>query len=408
MATPPRTTLLLIAGLVVGLVVGVVVGVVAARSTDTDGTRAPRTTTTPPPTGVTDDGTLARSVILVNGDGMGTAHREAARLAQHGVDGVLVMDSLPVAGLQSTSSADEQESVTDSAAAASAWATGRRTDNGAISVDVDGAALPVLGALAREAGRSTGLVTTAQVTDASPAAFFSNSADRQQQGDIARQYVEVSRPDVVLGGGADWWPDELVSAAVDTGYEHVTDGGSLAAAQGDRLLGLFADQEMFTAAPEGEGDAYDPAVPLADMTARALDVLSRDPDGFFLLVEEEAVDEMSHANNGAGMLQAMDALEDAVGVARAYVADHPDTLLIITGDHESGGLSVEDTGEDGEDQDGPFPVAGSDHGFVLDWTTTAHTGAPTPVTAEGPGSEQLTGFYPNTRLHEVMRETLTG
>jgi alkaline phosphatase len=164
---------------------------------------------------------------------------------------------------------------------------------------------------------------------------------------------------------------------------------------------------MFSAQPEGRGDAYDPAVPLAEMTAAALDVLSRDPDGFFLFVEEEAVDEMSHANNGELMLQAMAALEDTVEVARAYVAEHPDTLLIVTGDHECGGLAVEDTGDRGGDQDGPFPVADGDQQFVLDWTTTAHTSAPTPVTAEGPGSEALAGFYPNTHLYEVMREALT-
>jgi alkaline phosphatase len=143
------------------------------------------------------------------------------------------------------------------------------------------------------------------------------------------------------------------------------------------------------------------------MTTAALDVLSRDPDGFFLFVEEEAVDEMSHANNGELMLRAMRSLEDAVRVARAYVAEHPDTLLIVTGDHDSGGLTVEDAdGIDG-DEDGPFSVAGSDLEFELDWTTTGHTGAPTPVTAEGPGSAALAGFYPNTHLYQVMREALT-
>ena len=182
------------------------------------------------------------------------------------------------------------------------------------------------------------------------------------------------------------------------GYTQVTDADELAAADGDRLLGLFADEEMFVA---------EPAVPLADMTAAALDVLSRDPDGFFLFVEEEAVDAMSHANNGELMLRAMRSLEDAVRVARAYVAAHPDTLLIVTGDHDSGGLTVEDADGIDDGEDGPFPVAGSDEEFILDWTTRGHTGAPTPVTAEGPGSEQLTGFYPNTHLYEVMREALT-
>ena len=392
----------------------------------------------------------ARNVIFVNGDGMAAAHREAGRLDQVGFDGQLAMDLLPVTGLQTTDPRDPDDTVTDSAAGASAWATGVKTYNGAISVDVDGNPLPTIGAQAREAGLATGLVTTAQVTDATPAAFFSNSTDRARQDSIARQYLEVSKPRVVLGGGEDWWlpagdegafppragdtedPEvsrstqgDLVAQAQGLGYEYVTDAAGLAAADGDRLLGLFANEEMFQMRPEGEGDEYAPVVPLADMTRKALDVLSDDRDGFFLLVEEEGVDEMAHDNNGTRMLQAMRALDDAVQVARDYVAHHPDTLLIVTGDHECGGLTIEDVAVDdesgpggtlagtpaGEDEtvsgeDGPFAVAGSDKTFALDWTTTSHTGAPTVVTAEGPGSRDLVGYYPNTHLHEVLSDAL--
>lgn len=390
----------------------------------------------------------ARSVIFVNGDGMGASHREAARLVLEGYDGQLAMNSLPVAGLQTTDARDPEEAVTDSAAAASAWATGVKTYNGAISVDVDRNPLPTLGQEAEEAGKAGGIVTTAQVTDASPAAFFANTTDRYLQDDIARQYLEVSHPEVILGGGEDWWlpagdagafpdapaedPEEgsrstlgnLVAVAQERGYEYVTDADGLAAAEGDLLLGLFANEEMFQQAPEGEGDQYDPAVPLADMTAKALDVLSQDEDGFFLVVEEEAVDEMAHANNAARTLEAMASLDAAVEVALDFVAAHPDTLLVVTGDHETGGLAIENVDPEDESgpggtledieggtdsgEDGPFDVAGSDLQFVVDWTTTGHTGEPTPVTAEGPGSEQLTGIYPNTHVHDVVREVLRG
>jgi alkaline phosphatase len=383
----------------------------------------------------------ADSVILINGDGMAAAHREAARLDQAGFDGDLVMDSLPVAGLQTTDPRDPEDTVTDSAAAATAWATGQKTFNGAISVDVEGNPLTPLGTEAKRTGKATGLVTTAQVTDATPAAFFSSVEDRGEQSEIARQYLEVSKPDVILGGGEDRWlptgdegafpprtgdtedpeistaPGDLVAEAQDLGYEYVNSADGLAAAEGDRLLGLFANEEMFQQRPEGEGDEYSPVVPLADMTTKALAVLDESRDGFFLLVEEEAVDEMSHENNATRMLQAMRALEDAVQVARDYVAQHPDTLLIVTGDHECGGLTIEDVDDADESgdattisaEDGPFPVADSDgKQFVLDWTTTSHTGAPTPVTAEGDGSEALEGYYPNTRLHEVMRSALIG
>jgi alkaline phosphatase len=391
------------------------------------------------------DDSEGRSVIFVNGDGMAAVHREAARLDQVGFDGELAMDSLAVSGTQSTDSADPSSTVTDSAAAASAWATGEKTYNGAVSVDLEGNPLAVLGAEAKQSGRATGLVTTAQVTDATPAAFFSATADRGDQDDIARQYVEVTKPDVVLGGGEDWWlpagspgayrdspagdseegsrgtKGNLVARAEESGYEYVTDADQLAEADGDRLLGLFANQEMFQQEPENEGDEFAPVVPLATMTEKALDVLSRDEDGFFLLVEEEAVDEMSHQNNGARMLESMRSLEAAVKVARDFVREHPDTLLIVTGDHESGGLTIEEVGSDDESgpggtlgrgttgegdttsgEDGPFRIADSDKTFALDWTTGSHSAVTTPVTAEGPGSERLSGHYPNTHLHEVV------
>jgi alkaline phosphatase len=383
----------------------------------------------------------ARNVIFINGDGMGAAHREAARLDQEGFDGQLAMNSLSATGLQTTDPRDPRATITDSAAAATAWATGQKTYNGAISVDVNRKPLLTLGAEAERAGKATGIVTTAQVTDASPAAFFSTTPDRTRQSDIAKQYLEVTKPEVILGGGEDWWlpagtpgtyadapaddPTEaskstqgdLVGQAQRLGYQYVSDAAGLNRARGDRLLGLFSNEEMFQQRPEGQGDEYDPVVPLPDMTRKALDTLSRDRDGFFLLVEEEGVDEMSHDDNGTRMLEAMRALDDAVQVARDYVAKHPDTLLIVTGDHECGGLTVEDvdgTDESGNapgsisSEDGPFPVHGDTKQFVLDWTTAGHSGAPTVVTAEGPRSEELVGYYPNTHLHDVMHEVLFG
>lgn len=381
----------------------------------------------------------ARNVIFMVGDGMAAAHREAARLHLTGLDGRLAMDRLRYSGLMTTSPDDPEDTVTDSAAAASAWATGEATYNGAISVDVDGNPLPVLGARARVAGKRTGLVTTAQVTDATPAAFFSNSAERSAQDDIARQYLEVSRPDVILGGGEDWWlpagtpgayPDRpaedptegsrgtrgnLIEQARRAGYTYVSTPAQLAAASPrDRLLGLFSNQEMFQQRPEGQGDVYSPVVDLATMTRTALANLERDRDGFFLLVEEEGIDEFAHNNNGTRVLQTMASLDRTVALARNYVAAHPDTLLIVVGDHECGGLTVEDVSDTDESgtgvsaEDGPFTVRdGGGKDFVMDWTTTSHTGVDIPLTASGPGAERLTGKFPNTYVHDVLEPALT-
>ncbi|MEU2349921.1 alkaline phosphatase [Modestobacter sp. NPDC049651] len=388
----------------------------------------------------------ARSVIFINGDGMSAAHREAARLALAGYQGDLTMNTLGATGLQTTDPDDVNDTITDSAAAATAWATGVKTYNGAISVanapkngqDAAGRQLLTLGAEAKRAGKATGIVTTAQVTDASPAAFFSNTDNRNNQDDIARQYLEVTEPDVILGGGEDRWlpagspgafPDtpaedpsekssstkgDLVQEAQQLGYQYVTDAKGLQRANGDKLLGLFANEEMFQQRPEGQGDVYSPVVPLPDMTAKALTTVSKDKDGFFLFVEEEGVDEFSHEDNATRMLQSMQYLEQTVQLARDYVKAHPDTLLIVTGDHDCGGPTVEgvdSTDESGDGisaEDGPFAVPGDTRKFVLDWTTSGHTGVPTVVTGTGYGSEQLVGSYPNTHLHDVMHQVLFG
>ncbi|MEW2247901.1 alkaline phosphatase [Streptomyces sp. NPDC006975] len=380
--------------------------------------------------------TTAKNVIFVNGDGMAAAQREAARLHLAGLDGQLAMDRLPVSGQLTTSPHDPKAVVTDSAAAATAWATGEKTYNGAISVDVDGNPLATLGQQAKAAGKSTGLATTAQVTDASPAAFFANTANRKAQDEIARQYIDVSKPDVILGGGEDWWlpkgtpgafPDQpaedpsegslgtkgnLITKAQKAGYHYVSSADQLGKARNGKLLGLFSNEEMFQQRPEGEGDVYKPVVDLATMTSKALDSLGKNKKGFFLLVEEEGVDEFAHENNGTRMLQAMQQLEKAVAVARAYQATHPDTLLVITGDHECGGLTVEENDTADESgtgisaEDGPFSIRSSDKTFTLDWTTAGHTGVDVPVTASGPLASRFTGKHPNTYVHDVLKQVL--
>ncbi|MFS0706267.1 alkaline phosphatase [Cellulomonas sp. 179-A 9B4 NHS] len=391
-------------------------------------------------------GGSARNVVLLVGDGLSIAARDAIRLATVGQDGELAMDSLRYAGWTHTDSADPEEAVTDSAAGATAFATGVRTYNGAVSVDVAGTPVPTLLEHARRLRKATGLVTTAQVTDATPAAFGAHVPDRADQSEIARQYLDDTRPDVILGGGEDWWypegdegafPDDpadprpevsrsrhgnLVERAEALGYDYVTTADELAATRAERVLGLFANEEMFEQAPEGQGDEYAPTVPLATMTGTALDVLSRDRHGFFLLVEEEAIDEFAHNNNAARTLQAGQAFDETVAVVRDFAARHRGTLVVVVGDHETGGLAIENVDPDDESgdpastspevlqslEDGPFDVAGSDLQFTVDWTTSGHTGASTPLTAEGPGAERLARVQDNTDVFVVLRDAMRG
>lgn len=375
----------------------------------------------------------AQSVVVFVGDGMSDQQRNAIQLATRGLSGRQPINDFPVSGLASTHSADPKQLVTDSAAAATAMANGIKTDNGAVGVDVDGGPVESVLEDARRSGRTTGIVTTSLVTDATPAAFGgAHVADRDQHSMIARQFLEHSKPDVILGGGEDYWypPDDpgalpdhpaedpsegssgtegdLVARARQLGYSYVTSSGELRTADGTKLLGLFANQDMYQ---YGNGNAsYDPRVSLPMMTRKALSVLDDDPNGFFLMVEQEATDSMSHVNNGKLMLEAGRALNDAVRVAQRYASSHPRTLLLVTGDHETGGLSVESAApkDDGTDpsEDGPFPIAGSDKSFVMDWTTHGHTNADVPVTAGGPGSRLLNGYYPNTHIHDALARSL--
>lgn len=392
-----------------------------------------------------DDPEAARNVIFFIGDGMGEAQRRAGQLSSVGLTGTLIMDSLPVTGRVGTNAAGD-EWITDSAAAATAYGTGVKTTNGAIGVDSSGATVTNLAELAKAAGKSVGVVTTSQVTDASAAAFAAHVPDRDDQSEIARQMIEEIELDVILGGGESRWlpegtpgafPDnppedpeeqsrsdqgDLIARAQELGYEYVSDAAGLDAASGPKLLGLFANEEMFQQFPEGQGDVYEPVVSLDQMTAKAIEVLSQNPNGFFLVVEEEAIDELGAANNSVLTIEGVLELDKAVGLGVEFAEANPDTLLLVTADHEVGGMVIEalddpeeldESGSGGtvaaaaaatpmageaetySGEDGPFPIAGSEQMFVIDWTTGGHTPGRVPLTAMGPGSERLVGNYEN-------------
>lgn len=376
----------------------------------------------------------AKNVILLIGDGMGQAHRFAGQLASVGLVGRLRMDQFPFAGLMGTTSDDPQSIVTDSAAAATAMACGIKTYNRAIGVRPDLTPVPSVLDVAKWAGKRTGLITTCHVTDATPAAFAAHVDLRVNHREIARQYIEDTAVDVILGGGREHWHavyrgDEngtngsLLERAATLGYAIASTPSELEMARSHepgKLLGLFAEKELFSQESEGHGDRYDPPVSLAEMTQAAIEILDRGPNGFFLMVEEAAIDRMAHRNNAPLTIRGVQALDDAVGVAIRYAERHPDTLVIVAADHETGGLAlagpddpaypyelppdVDEAEFAGED--GPFRIAGSSRRFIMGWTTTGHTAAAVPVSAMGPGAERVHGLFENTDLFTVMVEAM--
>jgi alkaline phosphatase len=350
----------------------------------------------------------AQAVMLFIGDGMGEAHRNAARWSNAGQSEALAMDRMPTLGWSQTASADS--AVTDSAAAATALATGIKTNNGMIGQDPAGNPWTTILERAQASGMAVGLVTNVQMTHATPAAFAAHVPDRNMMTEIASQML-TTRVDVLLGGGEDEFlpggitgcypePGErtdgrnLITEAKNAGYTYVCDAASLAAldpASTSKLLGLFAD--------EGMTRPYSPS--LEEMTQKAIDILSQDPDGFFLMVEGGQIDWASHANNATNVISDAVGFDGAVALGKDYAASADNVLIIVTADHETGGMSV----DLGSGDQGPFFMPEGTT-FYVSWSTDYHTAADVPITAQGPWSDLLAGTHENTYIHEMMRQAL--
>jgi alkaline phosphatase len=314
-----------------------------------------------------------RNVILMIGDGMGFGQINLARLSPGG--GALRVDTMPVVGLVRVSPLDD--AVPDSAAAATALAGGRRTRNGRIAELPDGTPVRTVLEASEQVGRSTGLVTTTTITHATPAAFGAHVRSRAMESEIAAQLIEVGA-DVLLGGGLRYFlprgasgsgradPRDLRAEARADGFALVESRQALREASGPRVLGLFALQGMTTRPPEPS---------LAEMTARAIELLAQDPDGFFLMSEGGQIDWACHDNDAARTLDQMRGFDEAVEAALGFARRRGDTLVLVTADHETGGLTLI--------QDG--------HGFSVRWSTDGHTASDVPLFAEGPGAGRFAG-----------------
>lgn len=351
-------------------------------------------------------------VILFIGDGMGAEHHQAAAWMGLGRDGHLVMDGLEVHGSLRTTSVRNQ--VTDSAAAATALASGVKTKNGLVGLNPDGEEVITAFDRAQELGLAVGLVTNTQLPHATPAGFAAHSENRWDMNGIAPQLLDAE-VDVLLGGGENYFlptgnqgchPEpgkredgrNLVVEAQEAGYHTLCRPEELAALETEgigRLLGVFAD--------EGIPRPFQPS--LAAMTSAAVEVLSQDPEGFFLVVESGQIDWASHGNVAVNAIQDTLALDEAVQVGLDFADSHANTLLIVTADHETGGMDAhsQPTGKKGED--GPFTGPG-EFVFYVTWSTDTHTDAPVPVTAQGPGAYILEGENDITAVYRAVLEAL--
>ncbi|PKK90803.1 MAG: alkaline phosphatase [Candidatus Wallbacteria bacterium HGW-Wallbacteria-1] len=285
-----------------------------------------------------------KNVILLIGDGMGNGARTLTHLLYRAEGRKLAMESFPVAGLINTYSMNYP--VTDSAAAGSALATGFKTNNKMISVDPDGNFQVTILEKARQAGYRVGLVSNTPISHATPGSFGGHSLDRNDKYTIAEQIL-ANGTDVMLGGGRKYfsyskasakYPErpDLIARARDSGYKVVFNRRELIAAGAQpKLLGLFTDNQM-----EYDIDRKvfsEPA--LNEMTSSAIRSLSNEK-GFFLMVEGGRIDQAAHGHDAATIVSEVEAFDKAVAVALAFAQNRNDTLVIVTADHETGGVSI--------------------------------------------------------------------
>lgn len=251
-------------------------------------------------------------------------------------------------GLMHTESATAY--VTDSAAAGSAMSIGQKVNNGVISITPDGRSPSTILALAKQQGKKIGIISTAAIYDASPAAFTVHAKSRRDSEHIVNQYAELM-PDVLMGGGADYFkPKNEIGGKRQDGrnmidffkaknYQVVQDTKQLAGIKPGKVLGLFSDEDL-----DFEIDRDTALQPsLAQMLGAALQALAGQltprSNGFILFVENENTDSAGHRNDVAALMRDLWSFDDAIKVAIAFQKKSPDTLIIVTSDHETGGFS---------------------------------------------------------------------
>jgi len=321
------------------------------------------------------------NIILMIGDGMGVAQVYAAMTSS---SDTLNLEKFPVVGFHKSYSADNY--VTDSGAGGTALATGHKTYNGAIGVDTNQQVLTTILEIAEAHGLATGLVSTSSITHATPAAFVAHQASRDNQEAIAEDLLN-SGVDVFIGGGRQYFSQredgqDLTVALRQKGYKVVYNLDEITKTKSGKLAGLTADEHNISVL-EGRSEM----LPLA--TSTALQLLSNNQRGFFLMVEGSQIDWGGHANDLDYVVSEVLDFDKAIGKALEFAKMNKHTLVIVTADHETGGLTLEKGNIRSHQVEGKF-------------STEGHTAVMVPVFAYGPGAEKFSGIYENTAIFEKL------
>jgi len=331
-------------------------------------------------------GKTPKNVILLIGDGMGVSQVQAGYTANKGK---LYLENFKHVGFANTSSADKY--VTDSAAGGTALSTGQKTYNGAIGLDVNKKPIKTILQDAEDKGLATGLVSTSAITHATPASFIAHQESRNMYEEIAADFLKTDI-DVFIGGGYKHFTERkdgrnLVEELEQKGYRVEEDINTIKNIKDGKLAGLTAAEH------NGRMDERGDMLPVATNTA--INILSNNKKGFFLMVEGSQIDWGGHAGSTIYIVEDMLDFDRAVGKALEFAAGNKQTLVIVTADHETGGMAIVDGNNETGMVKGEFP-------------TGSHTGVMVPVFAYGPGAEQFTGIMDNTDIPNRIRKLLVG
>ena len=318
-----------------------------------------------------------KNIIYLIGDGMGLTSASMMQLVNNYEP--TIFDKADNVALQKTYSLDNR--VTDSAASGTALATGHKTNNTMLGQLPDGTNVESLIELAAAKGKATGIVVTTYLQHATPGAFYAHVPSRHEYATISEQLL-ASNIDIAIGGGMAFFEErygdngKARQAIAESGFTlHESLDTELS---GERVLALLADKEI------DNRTGY-----LAKATTVAINHLDNCDEGFVLMVEGSLIDGMGHGNNAEGQKSEMRDFMEAIEVAVAYAAKHNDTLVVVTADHETGGLAIVSGNAD-------FNL--SEQGVEYKWSTGGHSGTMVPIYLYGACAELINGVMENADL----------
>ncbi len=325
-------------------------------------------------------GKKVKNIIFMIGDGMGYEQISAAWVCN---GGKLNFDNLSKTGIQRTYSANKL--VTDSAAAGTALATGHKTNNGMVAMNADTVSVKSLAEEAMEKGKRTGLAVTCRVNDATPAVFLSHSEARKNQEDIVEQMAK-SGVYFLSGGGYRYWRKrddgkDITEVVKAKGYSYVETKEDLMAIKEGPVVALMDSYELKPALDRGDI--------LPASVTKALELLDN-KKGFFLMIEGSMIDDGGHDNKAGHTMEEIFDFDRTLGIVLEWAEKDGETLVIVTGDHATGGMTL---------------LSGSieEKRIRVNFSTTGHNGIFLPVFAWGPHSEDFVGVYENTELSDKIR-----